>query len=275
MKVRNKRKLRNGVDIPLLGLGVFQAADGEETIKAVRWAIESGYNHIDTARVYNNEKSVGQGIRDSAVPRHKIFITTKLWNDDMRAGRELEAMDDSLRDLGLDYVDLYLMHWPVEGYVESWRAMEKILASGKARAIGVSNFQQHHLTTLMAETTVVPAVNQCECHPFLSQTPLRKFCNKNGIAFVAWSPLGGKGAPVLDNQVIRAIAEKHGKSPAQVTLRWELQRGMITIPKSVHQERIIENRRVFDFELTPEDMLAIDGLNRDARIGPDPDNFDF
>ncbi|MCD8139384.1 MAG: aldo/keto reductase [Planctomycetaceae bacterium] len=275
MDITTTTHIADTVDIPNLGLGVFRSPDGKPTADAVRWAIEAGYRHIDTARIYGNEKSVGQGVRDSGVPREQLFITTKLWNDDMRAGRQLQAIDASLKDLGMDYVDLYLIHWPVENYVESWTAMEKILASGKARSIGVSNFKEHHLDTLLEEAGVVPAINQVELHPFLTQEPLRRYCRAKGIAVEAWSPLGGQGGNVLQDKTIAELGKKYGKSPAQVVIRWHLQHGIVTIPKSVHEARIKENCDVFDFEISAEDMKRIDALNTDTRVGSDPDNFDF
>ncbi|MCD8352382.1 MAG: aldo/keto reductase [Planctomycetaceae bacterium] len=275
MDITTTTHIADTVDIPNFGLGVFRSPDGKETADAVRWAIEAGYRHIDTARIYGNEKGVGQGVRDSGVAREKLFITTKLWNDDMRAGRQLQAIDASLKDLGMDYVDLYLIHWPVENYVESWVAMEKILASGKARAIGVSNFKEHHLDTLLEEAGIVPAINQVELHPFLTQEPLRHYCASKGIAVEAWSPLGGQGGNVLKDKTIAELGKKYGKTPAQVVIRWDLQNGIVTIPKSVHQARIKENSEVFDFEISAEDMKRIDALNTDTRVGSDPDNFDF
>ncbi len=275
MNLQTTKKLSNGAEIPVLGLGVFRSKDGQETSNAVRWAIEAGYIHIDTAKIYGNEASVGQGVRDSGIAREKLCVTTKLWNDDMRANRQLQAIDESLKALGMEYVDLYLIHWPVENYVESWKAMEKILASGKARSIGVSNFQPHHLDTLMAQSEVMPVVNQVEMHPYLTQEDLRRYSGEKGIAVQSWSPLGGQGGNVLDDAKIKEIADKYGKSPAQVIIRWDLQHGVITIPKSVHKERIIENADVFNFQLSDADMAAIDSLNKNSRVGPDPDNFDF
>lgn len=275
MDINTTKKLNNGIEIPMFGLGVFRSKDGSETANAVRWAIEAGYTHIDTAKIYANEASVGQGVRDSGVAREKLFVTTKLWNDDMRANRQLQAIDDSLKALAMDYIDMYLIHWPVENYVESWAAIEKILASGKARSIGVSNFQPHHLDTLLKQAATKPVVNQIEMHPYLSQETLRQYCEAKGIAVQAWSPLGGQGGNVLADAKIAEIAAKHGKTPAQVVIRWDLQHGVITIPKSVHKERISENADVFDFELSSAEMSAIDSLNKNTRVGPDPDNFNF
>lgn len=275
MNTQMMKKLNNGVEIPMLGLGVFQTEDGAETQNAVRWAIGAGYRHIDTAKIYGNEKSVGLGIKESGVARNELFITTKLWNEDIRQRRTKQAFEQSLQDLQLDYLDLYLIHWPAEGYAEAWAAMEEIYATGKVRAIGVSNFHQHHLDELMNTAKIVPAVNQIECSPRLTQEPLRAYLAQKGIATQAWSPLGGTGGNLMEEQVLLNLAQKYGKSPAQIILRWDLQNDMITIPKSVHKERIEANLNVFDFELAQEDMNAINGLNKDQRVGPDPDNFDF
>ncbi len=248
MDINTTKKLNNGVEIPYLGLGVFQCKDGDETVNAVRWAIEAGYRHIDTAAAYGNEKSVGQAIRQSGIDRKELFVTTKLLPDDMLQGTQMKAFEKSLKLLQLDYVDLYLIHWPVTGKtLESWKALEEIYKSGRARAIGVSNFVEHHLDKLLQDAKIVPAVNQVECHPHLSQQPLVAYCEKLGIAFEAWSPLGGTGGKLLDDPVLKKIAEKYGKSAAQVVLRWDLQRGIITIPKSTHQARIIANTDLYEF----------------------------
>lgn len=231
--------------MPVLGLGVYKSA--EHTKEAVLAALEAGYRHIDVASFYGNEKEVGEAIRESGIERKDVFVTTKLWNDDMRAGVQREAMVRSLEALGMDYVDLYLLHWPVAGcYVPSWKILEELYSEGKAKAIGVSNFQINHLKDLMANSEVVPAVNQIECHLYLSQEP-----------------------------VIQKLAAEYGRTPAQIILRWEIQSGIIVIPKSVHRERIIANSRIFDFQLKPEDMAKMDGLNKDERFGPSPDTFDF
>ncbi len=275
MDINSAAKLNNGVEIPYFGLGVFRSAEGDETANAVRWAVEAGYRHIDTAMIYENEKSVGEGIRTCGVAREKLFVTTKLWNDDMRRHREAKAFEESLERLGLDYVDLYLIHWPVQNYLEAWAEMEKIYATGRAKAIGVSNFQIHHLESVLKQAKVVPAVNQIELHPYLSQKPLRDFCKGKGIAVQAYSPLGGEGSEAIGDPALKKIAGAHGKTPAQVMLRWDLQSGIITIPKSIRKERIRENCALYDFELSAADMAAIDGLNQDKRSGADPDNFDF
>ncbi|WP_418475386.1 aldo/keto reductase [Frisingicoccus sp.] len=272
MRLDESLVLNNGIKMPVLGLGVYKS--GENTKQAVLDALEAGYRHIDVASVYGNENEVGQAIRESGIPREEIFVTTKLWNDDMRAGIQKEAFEKSLERLQMDYVDLYLLHWPVaEHYLPSWHILENLNREGRAKSIGVSNFQMGHLMDLMAHATVVPVVNQIECHPYLSQQPLCSFCRKTGIQVTAWAPLGR--AKVFEDAVIKGLAEKYGQTPAQVILRWELQRGIIVIPKSVHRERIIENSKIFDFELVPEDMAVMDGLNKDQRFGPSPDTFDF
>jgi diketogulonate reductase-like aldo/keto reductase len=277
MDLQTTKKLNNGVEIPFLGLGVFQVKEGNETVNAVCWAIEAGYRHIDTAALYGNEKSVGIGIRKSGIDRKKLFVTTKLWKDDMLCGTQMKAFEKSLKLLQMDYVDLYLIHWPVAGKsMESWKVLEEIYKSGKARAIGVSNFMEKHIDALLHEAKIVPAVNQVECHPHLSQQPLVNYCKKHGIAFEAWSPLGGTGGNLLDDPVLKKIADKHGKSAVQVILQWELQRGLITIPKSIHQARIIANTDIYGFELSADEMKAINELDKNPqRTGPDPNNMNF
>ncbi|WP_088810544.1 MULTISPECIES: aldo/keto reductase [Listeria] len=274
MSLKDTVKLANGVEMPRLGFGVWQVKDGAEAVNSVKWAIEAGYMSIDTAAAYRNEEGVGQAIRESGVRREDLFVTTKLWNADQGYETTLAAFETSLQKLGLDYVDLYLIHWPVEGkFNDTWRAFEKLYKDGKVRAIGVCNFHEHHLETLLETAEVVPMVNQIELHPLLSQKPLRDFCAEKNIVVEAWSPLGS--GKILSNSEIKKIAEKYGKSVAQVIIRWDLQHGIVTIPKSVHKERIVENADVFDFELTKEDMQAVDALNQDERTGPDPDNFNF
>lgn len=271
----NYIELNNGVQIPQLGLGVFKTPAGETTENAVKWALQDGYRHIDTAMIYRNEESVGKGIAESGVAREDIFLTSKLWNDDVRSGQVIQAYEDSLTRLNTDYLDLYLIHWPAEGFSEAWRDMETLYLSGRVRAIGVSNFQQHHLDTLMETAIVVPAVNQIESHPYLSNQPLIDFCAQAGITPEVWSPLGGTGGHLLDDLVLAEIALKYEKTPAQIVLRWDIQREVIVIPKSVHQGRIASNLDVFDFTLSDEDMKRIDQLNKDERVGADPDNFNF
>jgi len=274
MDINATKKLNNGVEIPYLGLGTLHSKDNEETVNAVRWAIEAGYRHIDTAGAYGNEKSVGLGIRQSGIDRKKIFVTTKLRLEDMFPGEQIKGFENSLKLLQLDYVDLYLIHWPIAGKtLAAWKDLEKIYESGRARAIGVCNFAEHHFVELLRSTKIVPAINQVELHPHLSLQPLTAYCEKLGIAVEAWSPLGGDGGKLLNDPVLQKIAEKHGKSTARVILRWDLQRGIITIPKSTHQVRIKENANLYDFELSVEDMKAINDLdlnpqrfNRDPKI---------
>jgi diketogulonate reductase-like aldo/keto reductase len=266
--------LHNGVKMPWFGLGVFKVEEGSEVVNSVKWAIEAGYKSIDTAAVYGNEEGVGQGIKESRVPREELFITTKVWNADQGYESTLKAFDESMKKLGLEYLDLYLVHWPVEGkYKDTWRALETLYKEGKVKAIGVSNFQIHHLEDVIKDAEIVPMVNQVEYHPRLTQKELQAFCRQHSIQLEAWSPLmQGK---LLDDETLTEIAEKHGKSVAQVILRWDLQNEVVTIPKSVKEHRIHDNAAVFDFELSQEEMERIDGLNRDERVGPDPDNFDF
>ena len=267
--------LNNGVKIPQLGLGVYLTKDGPDTVNSVKWALEAGYRHIDTAMIYGNEKSVARGIKESGIKREDIFITTKLWNEDIRQGRTLEAFEKSLDALETDYVDLYLIHWPADGYEKAWKEMEKIYKSGRARAIGVSNFEVHHLETLMKNATVKPAVNQIESHPYFTNQPLIDYCRDMDIVTEVWSPLGGTGGNVLENETLKALAEKYGKSPAQIVIRWDIQRGVVVMPKSTHKDRIASNMQVFDFELSDDDMAIISELNKNERVGADPDNFDF
>ncbi|MED3994461.1 aldo/keto reductase [Peribacillus frigoritolerans] len=270
--------LHNGVKMPWFGLGVFKVEEGPELVNAVKVAIKHGYRSIDTAAIYENEEGVGQGIREglkeAGISREDLFVTSKVWNADLGYESTIAAYEKSLQKLGLEYLDLYLIHWPVEGkYKEAWRALETLYKEGKVKAIGVSNFQIRHLKDLMEDAEVKPMVNQVECHPRLTQKEVQAFCKEQGIQLEAWSPL--MQGELLDNEVLQAIATKHGKSVAQVILRWDLQNGIVTIPKSTKEHRIVENSTVFDFELTEEEMNQIDGLNQNHRVGPDPDNFDF
>ncbi|MFC9757271.1 aldo/keto reductase [Streptomyces sp. NPDC056921] len=265
--------LNNGVEIPQLGFGVFQVPDAETTA-AVTTALKAGYRSIDTAAIYGNETGVGKALAESGVPREELFITTKLWNADQGYDTTLRAFDTSLAKLGLDHADLYLIHWPAPDkdlYLDSWRAIEKLVADGRIRAAGVSNFQPAHLQRLLDNSELVPAVNQIELHPGLQQSELRAFHARHGIATEAWSPLA-QGA-VLKDEAITTTAARHGKSPAQVVLRWHLQLGNVVIPKSVTPARIRENLDVFDFTLTDDEMATIATLDRDLRTGPHPDQL--
>ncbi|NRR03942.1 aldo/keto reductase [Brevibacillus sp. RS1.1] len=270
--------LYNGVKMPWMGLGVFKVEEGQELELAVKNAIKHGYRSIDTAAIYNNEEGVGRGIRaglqEAGLTREDLFVTSKVWNADLGYESTLQAYETSLKKLGLEYLDLYLIHWPVEGkFKEAWRALETLYKKGLVKAIGVSNFHVHHLEELLKDAEIKPMVNQVEFHPRLSQDELRAYCKEQGIQFEAWSPL--MQGQLLDNPVLKGIAEKHGKSIAQVIIRWDLQNGVVTIPKSTKEHRIVENASVFDFELSKEDMEMIHSLNQNHRVGPDPDNFDF
>lgn len=265
--------LNNGVAMPQLGFGVWQVPDTEAET-AVRTALDAGYRSIDTAAIYGNEEGTGKALTGSGVPREELFVTTKLWNSDHGYDAALRAFDESLRRLGLDHVDLYLIHWPApakDKYLETWRALEKIYADGRARAIGVSNFQPAHLQRVLDEGSVAPVLNQVELHPDFAQADVRAFHAAHNIATEAWSPLGqGKG--LLDDPVLRQLGEKHGRTPAQVVLRWHLQLGNVVIPKSVTPSRIRENIDVFGFELDDADMAAVAGLDAGNRIGDNPDD---
>ncbi|MFP5107193.1 aldo/keto reductase [Neobacillus sp. C211] len=266
--------LNNGVKMPWFGLGVFKVEEGPELVNAVKTAIQHGYRSIDTAAIYENEEGVGQGIKESGIAREDLFVTSKVWNADLGYESTLAAYQTSLDKLGLEYLDLYLIHWPVAGkYKEAWRALETLYKEGRVRAIGVSNFQVHQLVDLMKDAEIKPMVNQVEYHPRLTQKEVQAFCREQGIQMEAWSPL--MQGQLLDNEGLAAIAAKYKKSVAQIILRWDLQNGVVTIPKSTKEHRIIENSQVFDFELTQEDMHQINNLNQNHRVGPDPDNFDF
>ncbi|MDD3767030.1 MAG: aldo/keto reductase [Eubacteriales bacterium] len=257
--------LKGGVKMPSLGLGVWQVNDGDEVINAVSWALEAGYRSIDTAMIYGNEEGVGKALRESSVQREEVFVTTKVWNGDQGYESTLKAFEESRRRLGLEYIDLYLIHWPINGkYVDTWKAMIHLYKEGYVRAIGVSNFLEKHIDDIIDATGQAPAVNQVEMHPLYTRKPLLNFCVEKDIRVTAWSPLmQGK----LDIPVILELSKKYGKTPAQIVLRWHLQNGVIVIPKSVKKHRIIENSQIFDFDISKEDMERIDGLNQNKNFG--------
>ncbi|MGH3488774.1 MAG: aldo/keto reductase [Actinopolymorphaceae bacterium] len=274
MSIVPRLTLNNGVQIPQLGFGVWQVPN-DDAVAAVKTAIEVGYRSIDTAAIYGNEEGTGKAIAESGVPREELFVTTKLWNSAQGYDSTLRAFEESMRKLRLSYLDLYLIHWPAAGqdrYVDTWRAFEKLYADERIRAIGVSNFQAPHLQRLFDDTGTVPTVNQIELHPYLVQADMREFDAKFDIRTEAWSPLA-QGGTVLTDPVITRLAERYGRTPAQVILRWHLQLGNIVIPKSVTPARIAENIAVFDFALEPDDVAAITELDRGERTGPDPDVF--
>ncbi len=269
MSIETKISLNNGVQMPVLGLGVYQSPPGSVTENAVLTAFNAGYRHVDTASVYSNEADVGGALKQSGIPREQVFVTTKLWNSDQGYDSTISACEQSLKRLGLSYLDLYLIHWPVPTLRnESWKAMVELQKHGKAKSIGVSNFTVAHLDELLETTNTVPAVNQVEFHPFLFQKELLDYCNQKGIRLEAYAPLtrGEK----LDHPVVKQTASKYSKSPAQVLIRWSLQHGLVVIPKSVKEERIRENRNVFDFNISDVDMKSLDSLNEDFRTCWDP-----
>lgn len=274
--------LNNGVKIPTPGFGTFLTPDGATCVEAVRTAIATGYTHIDTAAVYGNEKSVGEGIQESGIKRSDLFVTSKVWNTERGYDKTLKAFDKTLRDLQLDYLDLYLIHWPANTLqfgneadrlnVDTWKAMERLHEEGLVRSIGLSNFMQHHIEPVFVRANICPMVNQIEYHPGFTQRECVEFCQKNNILVEAWSPLGRGN--VLNNPLLKTIAAQHGKSVAQVAIRWVMQTGVLPLVKSVTPSRIKENIDVFDFELSQQEMLEIASLKTD-RIGPDPDTCDF
>lgn len=266
-------KLKNGIEMPMLGFGTFKVEDGQVTVEAVKSALQQGYRHLDCAAVYGNEDSVGKGIKESGVPREEIFITSKVWNSDQGYESTLEAFEKSISRLGVDYLDLYLIHWPKSLNKETWKALEKLYKEGKVKAIGVSNFKEHHLKELMKDAEIMPMVNQVEFHPQLAQPELLAFCKENGIQVEAWGPLmQGK---IFEVELMKELAEKYNKSISQIVLRWDIQMGVVTIPKSIKPHRIKENSEIFDFEISAEDMEKISSLNTGVRIGPDPDTITF
>lgn len=265
-------ELANGVKMPQLGLGVYKMTDPGQTVEAITYALETGYRAIDTAAIYENERETGEAVRHSGVPREELFITSKVWNTDQGYDGTLRAFETSLKKLGLEYLDLYLTHWPVsEKYVDTYKAIERLYDEKLIRTTGVSNHHAHHLEKILVKANVAPMVNQIELHPYLTQEPLRAFCEENGIAVTSWSPLArGK---LLAEPTLLTIGEQYGKTPAQVIIRWHLQNNLIVIPKSVTPERISENNEVGDFELSSEEMASINALNRDERTGTNPDSY--
>jgi len=271
LDIESTVRLNNGVQMPVLGLGVYQTPPERVTQNAVKFALKVGYRHVDTARIYGNEADVGEAIRESGIPRKDLFVTTKLWNSNQGYDSTLRACEASLMRLGLDYLDLYLVHFPVPDVrKESWRAMEVLLKKGRCRAIGVSNFTIRHLEELIGESHVIPSLNQVEFHPFLYQKELLKYCQKQGIQVEAYSPLA-RGER-LKHPRIGSLAEKYAKTPAQLMIRWGLQRGLVVIPKSTREERIRENSQVFDFDISDDDIRSLDSLNEDLRLNWDPTN---
>ncbi|MEK5330482.1 aldo/keto reductase [Lysinibacillus sp. FSL W8-0992] len=271
--------LNNGLEMPLVGYGVFRVPDGDDLAEAVKTAIAKGYRSIDTAQVYRNEESVGRGIRvaidEGLVSRDELFVTSKVWNDGLSYEETLAAYDSSLEKLGLDYLDLYLIHWPGldTNYIEAYKALEKIYQDGRVRSIGVSNFHVHHLELLLKETTVIPVINQIEFHPHLTQEEVRHYCKEHGIQVEAWSPL--MNGSLLEEELIQQLASKYSKTPAQIVLRYDVQHDIVTIPKTMTPARMTENLHVFDFALTDEEMAQLDAMNDGLRCGPDPEKFNF
>jgi diketogulonate reductase-like aldo/keto reductase len=274
MDIKSTVKLNNGVEMPWLGLGVFRAGEGGEVENAIATALKAGYRSIDTAAIYENEKGVGDAIAKSDIPRKEIFLTSKVWNTEQGYQSTFQAFNKSLKKLQTDYLDLYLIHWPKGGRsTETWRAMEELYESGKIRAIGVSNFLEHHLEKLLRETKIVPAVNQIEFHPELVQSELLKYCDKKGIRVEAWRPIMKGGVNKIE--LLQQLAKKYNKTAVQIVLRWDIQKGVVTIPKSVTPERIISNADIFDFNLTDEEVAEIDKLDKNNRLGGHPDFITF
>ena len=274
MNIQSTKTLANGIEMPLVGLGVFKMTDRDETLQAISTALELGYRAIDTAAFYFNEEEVGEAIRHSAVPREEIFVTTKVWNSDQGYDNTLRAFETSLKKLNMEYVDLYLTHWPVEGkYVDTYRAIERLYDEKLIRVPGVSNHHEHHIAEILTSCHVAPMVNQIELHPYLNQAPLRAYCAEKNIAVTAWSPLGRGN--LLNDETLVNIAKQYDVTPAQIILRCHLQNDVIIIPKSVTPLRIKENSELFSFELTKETMEQLNQLNRNERFGQNPDNFNF
>lgn len=270
--------LNNGVEMPIVGLGSYKATNPEETKEAILYALECGYRMIDTAAYYRNEELIGEAIRESGIPREEIFVTSKVWVDAIEKGKVRESFEASLKRLDIGYIDLFLLHWPVnrEANIKAWKVLEEIYKEGKVRAIGLSNYKEKHINELLEEAEIKPALDQVELHPDFTQNEIYEFCKEKGIQLGAWSPLGGQkpnSGSLFKDPTLLKLAEKYGKSVAQIIIRWDVQRGIVVIPKSVHKERIKANIEVFDFELSGEDMELISSLNENNRIDQDPDNF--
>lgn len=272
--IKDTATLHNGVEMPWLGFGVYKVKEGEQIETAIHTALEAGYRSIDTASLYYNEVGVGTAVNASSIPREELFITTKVWNSDQGYEPTLKAFEESRKKLNLDYIDLYLIHWAVaDKYLDTWRALEKLYKEGSVRAIGVSNFQIHHLKEVLSICDVKPMVNQVEYHPMLTQKELHSYCIGENIQLEAWSPLAR--GQILNSPTVLKLAKKYNKTASQIVLRWDLQNEVITIPKSVTESRIYENAQIFDFELSKTDMENISDLNENRRVGQDPDNFNF
>lgn len=272
-----KISLNNHQAMPVLGLGTYKIGRTDDDVyRAIRSALDIGYRHIDTATLYLNEQAVGKAIRESGIPREELFVTTKLWGSDVLKNNIQGAFAGSLKNMGLDYLDLYLVHWPVKGKLQStWQQMEEIQRSERVRSIGLSNHQIHHMKEALESATIQPVVNQVELHPYLPQDELRAFCATQNIVVQAWSPLASNKIPLLEESILAQIGKKHGKSPAQVVLRWHLQLGVVPLPKSSNADRQRENFQVFDFELSDQEMQQVNALDRDHRTGMHPDNIEF
>jgi len=272
--MQNLFTLNNGYEIPNLGLGTFRLTDKKEILSSVTYALEIGYRHIDTAAIYQNENEIGTAIKQSGIKRQDIFITSKLWNSEQGYEKTLKAFDETLNKLQTDYLDLYLIHWAVKDkYIETWKAFEELYSKGVIKSIGVSNFQIHHLDDLLNNSKIKPAVNQIELHPLLTQIELRNYCNDKNIYVESWSPIA-KGK-ILNEETLLKIAKKHNKTAAQIIIRWHIENNLIVIPKSATLARIKENFEVYDFKLDNQDILEINMMNKNQRIGHDPDNFNF
>lgn len=269
--------LNNNLELPTPGLGTYKIGTSDrEVYRAVRSALDLGYRHIDTATLYHNEAPIGKAIRESGIAREEIFVTTKIWGSDILSNRIDEAFDSSMQLLDIGYIDLYLVHWPVKNRLEyTWQAMEQIYATGKTKAIGVSNHLKHHLETILKSAKVKPVVNQIEMHPYLVLDDLLDFCNANDIVCESWSPLGSRKIPLLDEIELKKIGDRYNKSAAQVVLRWNLERGVVPLPKSGNPNRQAENLNIFDFKLTPDEVQTISSLNKNYRTGAHPDEIEF